>query len=52
MAIPLSLESAMIARRFRRRFLKAFECALEPLTRPQVEEVIPVADQRVGLGNT
>jgi hypothetical protein len=51
MTIPLSLERAMIARRFRRRFLKAFECALEPFSRPKTEEVIPMADQRIGLGN-
>jgi hypothetical protein len=41
-AIALSLESAVIARRFRRGFLKAFERALEALTRSQTEKMIAV----------
>ena len=51
MTVPLALECPVIAGRFRRGFLKAFQRPLESFTRSETEEVIAVADQRVGLRN-
>jgi hypothetical protein len=50
-AVPLALECPMIAWRFRGGFLKALQRALESFTRSEAEEVIAVADQRVGFRN-
>jgi hypothetical protein len=50
-AIRLAFERAMIAWCFRRRFLKTLQRPIEPLTRPEAEKVVAVADQRVGLGD-